>query len=107
MTAADKADLGNFISLCVKAKEWDRLAQRVHSARPAELEALSHYCAEPAAEGLAKKEPLGRSQVASRAGPANRERGQEQILLGGAGAFRESSTPVFRGRTGLGMDSGG
>ena len=58
MSAADKADLGNFISLCVKAKEWERLAQRVHSAKPAELEALSHYCTEPAAKGLAKRDPL-------------------------------------------------
>ncbi|MFO1500658.1 MAG: hypothetical protein U1G07_20120 [Verrucomicrobiota bacterium] len=34
MAAADKADLGEFVSLCVKAKEW---------------ESLSHYCTEPAA----------------------------------------------------------
>jgi len=63
MTAADKTDLGNFISLCVKAKEWDRLAQRVHSARPAELEALSHYCTESAAEVLAKRDSLAAARL--------------------------------------------
>jgi uncharacterized Zn finger protein len=63
MAAADKADLGNFISLCVKAKEWDRLARRVHSAKPAELEALSHYCTEPAAKGLAKRDALAAARL--------------------------------------------
>jgi tetratricopeptide (TPR) repeat protein len=63
MAAADKADLGNFISLCVRAKEWDRLAHRVHSAKLAELEALSHYCTEPAAEGLAKKDSLAAAKL--------------------------------------------
>ena len=32
MAAADKSDLDGFVFLCVKAKEWERLAQRVHSA---------------------------------------------------------------------------
>jgi tetratricopeptide (TPR) repeat protein len=58
MAAAGEAQLGSFISLCVKAGEWQRLAGRVHSAKPAELESLSHYCTEPAARGLAKTEPL-------------------------------------------------
>ncbi len=56
MAAADKADLGGFVSLCVTAREWERLARRVHSARAEESESLSHYCAEPAAKGLAKKD---------------------------------------------------
>jgi len=63
MEAAEKADLGNFIPLCVRAKEWDRLAQRIHSAKPAELEALSHYCTEPAAKGLAKKDALAAAKL--------------------------------------------
>jgi Family of unknown function (DUF6880) len=58
MVAADKADLGDFISLCVKAKAWDRLARRIHLAKADELEAQSHYCTEPAAEGLTKRNPL-------------------------------------------------
>ena len=63
MVAADEADLGDFISLCVKTKEWDRLARRVHSAKPAELEALSHYCTEPAAKGLAKRDALAAAKL--------------------------------------------
>ncbi|HRY52173.1 MAG TPA: hypothetical protein P5186_29445 [Candidatus Paceibacterota bacterium] len=63
MAVAEKADLGNFIPLCVKAKEWDRLAQRIHSAKPAELEALSHYSTEPAAKGLAKKDALAAAKL--------------------------------------------
>lgn len=63
MAAADKADLGGFVSLCVKAKEWERLAQRTHSAKPVELEALSHYCTEPAARGLAKHDALAAAKL--------------------------------------------
>ena len=63
MAAAAGANLGEFISLCVKAKEWGRLAQRVHSAQPAELEPLSHYCTEPAAKALAKKDPLAAAKL--------------------------------------------
>lgn len=63
MVAADKADLGELISLCVKAKEWERLAQRVHSATAEELESLSHYCTEPAAKGLEKKDALATAKL--------------------------------------------
>jgi tetratricopeptide (TPR) repeat protein len=63
MAAAASANLGEFISLCVRAKEWGRLAQRVHSAKPVELEALSHYCTEPAAKALAKKDPLAAGRL--------------------------------------------
>lgn len=63
MAGADKAGLGDFLALCVKAQEWQRLAGRVHSAKSAELENLSHYCTEPAAKGLAKKEPLAAAKL--------------------------------------------
>ena len=63
MAAAAGAGLGKFISLCVKAREWERLAQRVHSAKPVELEALSHYCTEPAAQALAKRDPLAAAKL--------------------------------------------
>jgi uncharacterized Zn finger protein len=63
MAVADSAALGKFISLCVKAKEWERLAQRVDSAKPLELEALSHYCTEPAAHALARKDPLAAAKL--------------------------------------------
>lgn len=63
MAAAQKADLGEFVSLCVKAKEWERLARRVHSATAEKLESLSHYCTEPAAKGLAKKDALAAAKL--------------------------------------------
>lgn len=63
MVAADEADLGDFISLCVKVKAWDRLARRIHLAKPDELEAQSHYCTEPAAQGLAKINPLAAAKL--------------------------------------------
>jgi hypothetical protein len=63
MAVAAGAGLGEFISLCVRAKEWERLGQRVHSAKPVELEALSHYCTEPAANALAKKNPLAAAKL--------------------------------------------
>lgn len=63
MAAANQADLGEFVSLCVKAKEWERLARRVHSAKGEELESLSHYCTEPAAKGLAKNDALAAAKL--------------------------------------------
>jgi hypothetical protein len=51
------------MSLCVKWKEWKRLVSRVHLANPAELEAISHYCSEPAAKGLAEWDPLAAAKV--------------------------------------------
>src|ERR1039458_723713 len=63
MADAAGAGLGEFISLCAKAKEWERLGQRVHSAKSVELEALSHYCTEPAAKALAKKDPLAATKL--------------------------------------------
>lgn len=44
--------------MCLKAREWERLAGRVRSATPGELETLSHYCTEPAAKALAKRDPV-------------------------------------------------
>ncbi len=63
MAAADKADLDEFVSLSVKAKEWERLARRVHLTTGQELESLSHYCSEPAAKGLAKKDALAAAKL--------------------------------------------
>ena len=57
------ADLGDFISLCVKTKEWSRLARRVHSTKPSELEDLSHFCTEPAAQQLARKDALAPAKL--------------------------------------------
>jgi hypothetical protein len=61
--AVSEGDLGSFMTLCVKTKEWDQLANRIHSVDHAELEAVSHYDSEPVANGLAKRDGLAASKV--------------------------------------------
>ena len=55
METAAQADIDNFMDICVATGEWELLASRVLSASDGELEDLSHYTLEPAAEGLAKR----------------------------------------------------
>lgn len=57
MAAAEQGDLGSLIELWISAKEIGRLAQRLDRASDAQLENLSHYVTEPAAERLAKSHP--------------------------------------------------
>ncbi len=57
MVAAEKADLDLLIELWVHSKEIDRLARRLAEVKVADLERLSHYVTEPAAERLAKPHP--------------------------------------------------
>jgi hypothetical protein len=54
---AEARDLGAFIMIATKTREWDRLATRVVVATTVELEGLSHSVTEPAAEGLAMQHP--------------------------------------------------
>ena len=55
---AGKRSVCWFITLCVETREWKRLAARARVAADADLEALSHYCTEPGAKGLAKHDSL-------------------------------------------------
>lgn len=54
MEAAAAGDLGEFMGLCVKTKEWTILTARIHAAKHDEMESVSHYCSEAAAEKLRK-----------------------------------------------------
>ncbi len=63
MKAATGGRLGEFMSLCVRTKEWNRLAARIHAATHAELATVSHYDAEPAADGLAKRDSLAAAKL--------------------------------------------
>lgn len=56
MEIATGGNLGQFMGLCVKTKEWTRLATRVRAAQHHELESVSHYYSEEAAKGLAKRD---------------------------------------------------
>ncbi len=55
--AATGADLSSAMDLLVAAKELDRLADLVRSAKDNALEGLSHYTTEPVAEKLEKPHP--------------------------------------------------
>ena len=43
LAAADKSDLGKYLSLSEKPKEWERLDRRFPSAKSAESEDLGNY----------------------------------------------------------------
>jgi len=55
MATAAQADIDDFMDVCVATGEWEPLAARVLAVSDGELEGLSHYTLEPAAEGLAKR----------------------------------------------------
>ncbi|HZL55899.1 MAG TPA: hypothetical protein VFC21_02390 [Bryobacteraceae bacterium] len=57
MDAAERGDLDSVVELWLVAKESGRLAERLDRTSDAELESLSHYVTEPAAERLAKTHP--------------------------------------------------
>lgn len=52
--ARQKSQLAQFTDLCVQVREWETFAARIRAATNEDLEALSHYSAEPAARALAK-----------------------------------------------------
>jgi Family of unknown function (DUF6880) len=57
MAAAEQGDLGSIIELWLSAKEIVRLAERLDRASDTQLERLSHYSTEPAAERLSRTHP--------------------------------------------------
>ncbi len=57
MAASEQGDLDSIVDLWVRVKEIDRLAARLGGATDSELEGLSHYVTEPAAQRLAKTRP--------------------------------------------------
>ena len=65
--AKDKS-LSGFIDICVKTKEWDKLAGHVSSIDTEQLEDLSHYTTEKAAKGLSKTHGLAAAKIYSALG---------------------------------------
>ena len=55
LARAESGHLDDFMELCVKTKEWERLASRVLASTEEALEGVSHYVGEPVARGLAKR----------------------------------------------------
>jgi len=54
LEAAKRTSLSGFVEICAKTKEWDMLAHHVDALTREDLESLSHYVTEKAAEGLAR-----------------------------------------------------
>ncbi len=63
MRAAGIGSIGSFMEICVKAKEWTRLADRVHVATDDELAAVSHYHSEAAAGKLVKRDAAAAAKL--------------------------------------------
>jgi uncharacterized Zn finger protein len=57
MDVVEKAGLSSFISICLETNETDRLVRRLEGAGRRDLEDVSHYVTEPAAERLASSHP--------------------------------------------------
>jgi len=68
MREAGKAPLRDFIEICALTKEWDRLAARIESAGGEELESISHYTTEKAANGLARNHGAAAAKIYSAMG---------------------------------------
>ena len=63
LATAEHGDLSSVIALYVDAREVDRLAARIDGAADEELEGMSHYTTEPAAEMLAEEHPALAARV--------------------------------------------
>jgi tetratricopeptide (TPR) repeat protein len=63
MAVVDGVVLYAFIDICVKTKEWDRLAQRILQSESEELESISHYTTESAAKRLTRTCPEAAAKV--------------------------------------------
>lgn len=63
MESAGAGSIGSFMDVCVKTKEWTRLADRVHAATHEELAAVSHYHSEAAAEKLDKRDAAAAAKL--------------------------------------------
>ena len=63
LAEAAKGEPDDFMAICSRAKEWNRLAAFVLDASPERLEDISHYVSEPAAAGLAKSHPAAAAKL--------------------------------------------
>ena len=63
MAAADHGDLSSVVGLFVETREVERLAARIDGATDDQLEGMSHYTTEPAAEMLAEGHPALAARV--------------------------------------------
>jgi uncharacterized Zn finger protein len=90
LVVAENGNLEVFIDLCVKTREWQRLAARVLTAEPIVLEGISHCCTEPAANGLAKKDPGMAAKLYQALGMRILNAGKSKYYGSALGHFRKA-----------------
>jgi len=102
---AKDTSLSGFIDICVKTKEWDRLADRISSIDNEQLEELSHYTTERAAKGLAKKHGMAAAKIYAALGLRILKSGKSQYYRYALEHFRKAQKLYEKaGRDQLWMD---
>jgi uncharacterized Zn finger protein len=102
---AKDASLSGFINICVKTKEWDKLADHILFVDIEQLEELSHYTTERAAKGLTKKHGLAAAKIFSALGMRILKKGKSKYYRYALEHFRKAGK-LYRkaGRDQLWMD---
>lgn len=90
MQEAAKTSLSGFIGICQEAKEWDTLAERIHSVQHEELEALSHYTTEEAAKKLSKEHGLAAARIYRALGVRILKAGKSKYYEAALGHFEKA-----------------
>ena len=88
LNRAKGSSLSAFIEICVKTKEWEKLARRIASAKHEGLEGISHYVTEPVAKGLAGRHPAAAAKIHRALGL--------RILKAGKSKYYEHALEHFR-----------
>jgi len=105
LAKAQNESLSGFIDICVKTKEWDKLAEHVSSIDTDLLEELSHYTTERAAKGLAKKHNLAAAKIFSALGMRILKKGKTKYYQYALEHFRKAQKLYEKsGRDQLWMD---
>jgi len=87
---AKDTSLSGFIDICVKTKEWDKLADHISSIDNERLEELSHYTTERAAKGLTKKYGMAAAKIYSALGMRILKQGKSKYYRYALGHFRKA-----------------
>ena len=87
---AKNTSLSGFIDICVKFKEWDKLAEHISSIDTEQLEDLSHYTTEKAGKGLTKTHVQAAAKIYSALGMRILNKGQSKYYRYALEHFRKA-----------------
>jgi tetratricopeptide (TPR) repeat protein len=90
MKVARAASLSAFIEICTETKEWDALADRIASVAREEIEQISHYVTEKAANGLVTKHASAALKVYCALGTRILKAGKSKYYQHALKHFREA-----------------